>query len=495
MNDNITTSPGGIKIQRRTQVIERGDSKVICRLFMHGSNPSRVKRVIQNIANLSEQKTEELLDTVLDEFSDRHKNLEKILRQHFEQMHTYVSSIEHSFNEKQELLIGAYFTMEYAIESAALFNPSIVPHPDQSDVPEGCLRFIMSLRAVGEGHISSLVFRSGFINEKGEIKFKPISKYVTQPDLDNPVYEKHLFTNKLDVIKGNNKISDHILDQLSSQFTYDDLKREISTLSDEPRFPYDQQLKSFNHLHRLAESNYQLYFDPESDISERVIFPVSEEEQGGIEDARFVRFQQEDGETIYYATYTAFDGTDIMPQLIETEDFIHFRMRTLYGKAVQDKDMALFPRKINGYYTMLSRQDGVNNHIMFSKNLQFWSESEIIQKPLETWELVQIGNCGSPIETSEGWLVLTHGVGPIRTYSISAILLDLDDPTKVIGRLKQPLLKALEHQQIGYVPNVVYSCGAIVHNGQLIIPYSLSDVQPAIARLKLSDLLTALKKS
>jgi predicted GH43/DUF377 family glycosyl hydrolase len=273
------------------------------------------------------------------------------------------------------------------------------------------------------------------------------------------------------------------------------LKEEIIALNEEPKFSPECQQDCFNAIQRLADSNYQLNFEPDTDLSAKVIFPASEEEKLGIEDARFVKFQEDNGKTVYYATYTAYDGSTIMPQLIKTHDFTHFKMRTLNGDPMKDKDVALFPRKINGRYAMLGRQDGTNIYIMFADDhIQFWNESQVLQKPCEPWELIKIGTCSPPIETSEGWLVLTHGVGPVRVYSLGAILLDLDDPTKLIARLKEPLLRPFEHQKIGYVPNTVYTCGAIVHNDHLIIPYSLSDVQPAIAKVKLDELLDAMDR-
>jgi predicted GH43/DUF377 family glycosyl hydrolase len=338
-----------------------------------------------------------------------------------------------------------------------------------------------------------MVFRSGIIDREGELTFDPASSFVDTPTASNPVFDRDLFHPKLKEIGTFNEVTEYIINQLPKKFTVEKLKEEISKLSEEPKFPTYKQQESFKDMQRLADSNYELDFHEEHDISERVIFPVSEEERGGVEDARFVQFRNEDGTTTYYGTYTAFDGKSIMPQLIETQDFRHFRVSTLYGDAVQNKNMALFPRKINGRYVMLSRQDGENNHIMFSDHLYFWNQSEVIQRPTEPWELIQLGNCGSPIETSHGWLVLTHGVGPMRTYSIGAILLDLNDPTKVIGKLKEPLLEALEKERIGYVPNVVYTCGAIIHYDRLIIPYSMSDVQPGIASVVIEDLINLMK--
>jgi predicted GH43/DUF377 family glycosyl hydrolase len=234
-------------------------------------------------------------------------------------------------------------------------------------------------------------------------------------------------------------------------------------------------------------------FHPDHRISERVIFPVSENESRGIEDARFVQFFNDNGKVVYYATYTAYNGVNILPQLIETKDFVKFNVLTLNGKAVQNKGMALFPRKIGRRYAMLSRQDGENNHIMFSDNIHFWQKSQIIQEPEYPWEFIQIGNCGSPLETDEGWIVLTHGVGPMRQYCIGAMLLDLERPSKIIARLDEPLLVPHKNEREGYVPNVVYSCGALIHNGELVIPYAMSDINSGIATVAVSDLLSCMR--
>lgn len=491
-DSNSTTT--NLTIKQKSQEIERNVSRVMCRLLMYGSVPIRINSIINRIFNLEKQERKNLLDKLIEDFSERHKNIRSIFKEHYRQISSYISAEQpDAFSEEQQLLIGAFFTMEYAIESAALFNPSIVPHPDQSTAKEDELHFIMSLRAVGEGHISSIVFRSGMINAEGEIEFEPSSPYVRTPEVHNPVYRKSLFQKKLVEMQVCDEVALFTLEQLPPKFNYDELKEQITKLSENPKFNYRNQVECFKHMQYLADSDYQLNFEPNQDLSERVIFPVSDVESGGIEDARFVKFDYRDGgEDVYYATYTAYDGRTIMPQLIETYDFNEFKIMPLYGDAVKNKGMALFPRKIDGRYVMLSRQDGENNHIMFSDRLLHWNDSQIIQRPKETWEMVQLGNCGSPIELPEGWLVLTHGVGPMRTYSIGAILLDLDDPTKVIGRLRKPLLTPKKEDVIGYVPNVVYTCGAIQHNGHLIIPYAISDFNPAVASLKIDDLLDAM---
>jgi len=383
--------------------------------------------------------------------------------------------------------------MEYSVESAALFNPSIVPHPDQSHLAKNSLRFIMSLRATGEGHVSSIVFRSGVLVRQNTLLFDPVSDYVKTSDVHlKPVYNRHLFQLKLNEMEACNEITAYLFEHLPDDFTYNQLKEIISALHSSPLFSETLQNKTFKIMYWLADSNYEISFEPDHRISERVIFPVSKNESRGIEDARFVQFFDDNGEVTYYATYTAYNGFKILPQLIKTKDFIRFEVMTLNGKAVQNKGMALFPRKIDGRYAMLSRQDGENNRIMFSNNIHFWQKSEIIQEPTRPWEFIQIGNCGSPMEINEGWLVLTHGVGPMREYCIGAMLLDLENPKKILARLDEPLLAPREEEREGYVPNVVYTCGAIIHNNELVIPYAMSDFMSGIATIGVSELISCM---
>ncbi|MBD3287740.1 glycosidase, partial [candidate division KSB1 bacterium] len=329
-------------------------------------------------------------------------------------------------SDDAKLLLGAYFSCEYSLESAALFNPSIVWHPDQSGLPEGSRRFIMSLRATGEGHISSLVFRTGTIDSNYKISMDEITRFVTAPE----------------IVPGS-----------------------------------------------MTKSDYQIQFSENSKISERAIFPMAPDESNGIEDARLVEFTDEYGGRTYCATYTAYDGKTIRPKLAETTDFSTFKIRTLHGSEVKNKGFALFPRTIGGQYAMLSRQDGENNYIMFSDRLDTWNSKQMIMEPKFPWEFVQLGNCGSPLETDRGWLVLSHGVGPMRRYCISAFLLDLKNPTKVIGRLKEPLICPNEDEREGYVPNVVYSCGGMIHNQKLILPYAMSDYASSVALVDLNDIM------
>lgn len=480
------------KIRRKKKKILNDPSRVIARLNLP-NGLYRVQKIIQRVLNLPDALAESVLDNIFLEFSERHKNIKGVFQRNFNEVSNFVP-VNTNLNDTKRALIGAYFTMEYSVESVGLFNPSIVIHPDQRHLEKGNMRFIMSLRAVGEGHISSIVFRSGILDEHNTFIFDPVSDYLETPIVQlNPVYDRHLFELKLNEISVSNEITAFILSQLPENFAYDMLKEKIASLTNKPIFPKNKQSETFKHMHWLANSNYELMFHSEHSVSERVIFPVSENESNGIEDARFVRFIDDNQEITYYATYTAYNGYKLLTQLIETKDFLSFKSITLNGKAIQDKGMALFPRKINGRYAMLSRQDGENNYIMYSDNIHFWQNAEIIQEPTFPWEFVQIGNNGSPLETDRGWLVLTHGVGPMRQYCIGAILLDFDNPTKVVARLKNPFLTPHETEREGYVPNVVYTCGAIIHNNELVIPYATADTISGIVTVDVNELISCMR--
>jgi predicted GH43/DUF377 family glycosyl hydrolase len=479
-------------VKRKKNKIQGDSSRVITRLHLPDGE-YRIQKIIQRIVDLPDPTAEVVLAQVLIDFSERHKNIKRVFSRHRDEVSDYIPQ-ESKISETKMALIGAYFTMEYSIESAALFNPSIVLHPDQKHLEKGSLRFIMSLRATGEGHVSSIVFRSGILDSDNRVLFNPTSEYVETPEVQlDSVFDRHLFDLKLLEMGASNEVTAHLLGQLPEDFTYNELKNKIETLRTIPIFPVTRQNKIFEVMDWLINSNYEITFHPHHRISERVIFPVSKNESRGIEDARFVRFIDDNGEVTYYATYTAYNDLAILPQLITTKDFLKFNIMTLNGKAVQNKGMALFPRKIDSRYVMLSRQDGENNHIMFSDNIHFWQESKIIQEPTRPWEFIQIGNCGSPLETNAGWLVLTHGVGPMRQYCIGAILLDLEHPEKIIARLEEPLLSPHEEEREGYVPNVVYSCGSIIHNKELVIPYAMSDVMSGIATAGVSELINAMQ--
>ncbi len=480
-----------ITLRRHEMALVPESARVILRPFIPGST-HRITTIIGRALAMSEEDVTRDLAAVLIEFEARHLDIESPLLANFERVLPHLFT-QRPLSQARKLLIGALFSGEYALESAALFNPSIVPHPDQSGVAEGSLRFIMSLRATGEGHISSIEFRSGLIDSTGNVALDPISRFVTVPEIDpNPSYRKKPFIIKLHEMGFENGASIAVMEPLGESFTRNDLNASVGRIRRET-VPVTQGLTStLSCIQWLADSNYEMHFSPKLAMSERIIFPVSPNESNGIEDARFVRFREDDGSVMYYATYTAYNGHAILPQLIETQDFLHFRVLTLNGTAVQNKGMALFPRRIDGNYAMLSRQDDENLFIMCSDNPHYWSDPKVLLRPAEMWESVKIGNCGSPIETEAGWLVITHGVGPMRKYCIGAALLDLHDPTRVIGRLREPLLEPEGSGREGYVPNVVYSCGSLLHAGELILPFAMSDRASAVASIPLKELLTAL---
>ena len=478
-----------IRIRRHEFTLLPESARVIIRPFIP-AGARRVATVIDRALVLSEQE----LRAVHGEFGSRHFDIEVPLRQHYARVQRHVLT-PRPLSDARQLLIGALFSGEYALGSAALFNPSIVPHPDQGEAPAGGLRFIMSLRATGEGHISSIEFRVGMISADGGISLAPVSRFVTVPEVvPNPSYRKKDFVVKLHEMGFDNDCVAAVMGPLAAEFTRSDLVSSVARVRPES-LPVDPGIEdTLECVQWLADSNYELRFSAELALSERIIFPVSANESNGIEDARFVRFTDDDGSVMYYATYTAYNGRAILPQLIETQDFLHFRVLTLNGSAVQNKGMALFPRRIHGRYAMLSRQDDENLFIMFSDNPHFWNDPQMLLGPAETWESVKVGNCGSPIETEAGWLVITHGVGPMRKYCIGAALLDLHDPTQVIGRLREPLLSPHGRERDGYVPNVVYSCGSLLHGNELILPYAMSDNATAVASVSLEELLAALRQ-
>lgn len=450
----------------------------------------RIKNIISRVLSLPDEKVKQLLDRVVLNFSKRHKNIWHSFDNNYNLIKDYIPQ-DVPMSNSRKALMGAYFSCEYSVQSAAFFNPSIVPHPDQSDLEEEQLRFILSFRSVGEGHISSIEFRSGVIDKNCNFSFDKISHYAEKATLAcNTMYDRDLFFLKLSELQdSNDAIYKQIYDLLPEKFFMSDLKTVIQMIID----PSHKKIEE--NIMWLAKSNYELQFDPEHELSEKIIFPASLNDCNGIEDARFVRFSEDDGTYTYYATYTAYNGKQILPQMIETKDFNTFKISTLSGKFSKNKGMALFPRKINGKYMMISRVDGESLYLMSSDNIHLWQNAELLKEPEDGWEFVQIGNCGSPIETDKGWILLTHGVGPMREYSIGVILLDIDNPARIIGNIIEPLLICNEDEREGYVPNVVYSCGAMVHNDTLIIPYAMSDTCSGIATISLSELFDKVKKN
>ena len=477
-----------LELKRSRQRFVPDSSRVITRFFGPGGR-KRQKRIIQRVVSLPDEKSRGILQAVLRDFSDRHQDLENTLLRHFKKIEDLIENPER-LTQEHKLLLGAFFTKEYSIESVAFFNPSIVPHPNQEGLREGALRVIFSFRAVGEGHISSLTFRSGVLDKKNNLMLGPVSPFLETPAVAlNRAYEKDLF---LMILRDELECDDiiyHIFDALPNIFQFHELKNRIEEFVAD-KVPTSERRETIEMIFWVARSNFVQSFRPQSRLSERVIFPTGRNESNGIEDARFVHFV--DGNERYYATYTAYNGRNTLPMLLETRDFLKFKVLTLNGKAVRDKGMALFPRKINGKYAMISRQDGENLFLMYSDHIHFWEKMQMIETPEQPWEFVQIGNCGSPLETEKGWLLLTHGVGAMRKYCIGALLLDLENPSKIIGKLKEPLIMPNEYEREGYVPNVVYSCGALIHNGSVVIPYAVSDTTSGIATVELKALLDRL---
>lgn len=486
-----------VTINRKSSLFEPDASRVIAR-FMQTTD-ERSTDLLNQIMRLPKLKQEQLLRQVLRDYSKRHRSVSRVFEKHFNRLRYLFERMgidPNKLSTALKILIGSYFTMEYSIEAAAFFNPSIVEDLDQSDLGRDEKRVIISFRATGEGHISSIVFRSGIIDANNNIQIAVPGKMLESPEhIKKHIYHKNSFLQKLREMRDFSSISyDTLMNKLTPTFTYEELKRYVTetrvlAISD-PR-----TLVLLDEIMWLASSHYEMDFSLDTDISERVIFPIADTEIKGIEDARFVRFVEDNGEVVYYATYTAYDGITILPKLLRTKDFYHFEVMPIHGKLAQNKGMALFPRKINGKFAMLCRTDGVNNYISFSENINVWQEATLLQAPEYPWELIQTGNCGSPIETTEGWLVITHGVGPVREYALGASLLDLRNPEQVIGRLPEPLLIPNAREREGYVPNVLYSCGSMIHNNELIIPYAMSDYNSTYATINLSELLEALKNA
>lgn len=464
--------------------------RVIARSFVPGG-PLRIRAIIDRVRALPETKVHSMVATLVTDYRPRHKDISEIFRQNYATAMALIGD-NPAVSDERRLLLGAYFTSEYSLESAALFNPSMVLHPDQNGLERGSARFIMSLRACGEGHISSIEFRSGTIDVEQRVAIDPPSRFaLTTRPIDDALYDKQSFLLKLIEMNAHNSFAEPVLARLGNQFTMNDLKSSIERCRPQGDGVLFGELAE--NMLWLAHSNYELEFSPETVLSERVIFPVSDNESRGIEDARFVRFTTPVGGVTYYATYSAYNGFRVLPQFIETTDFRHFKINTLNGHCVQNKGMALFPRKIGGYFMMVGRLDGENIYLLRSDNIHFWNDSKLVREPKYPWETVQVGNCGSPIETDEGWLLLTHGVGPMRQYWIGALLLDLEDPSRVIGELNEPMLVPNVDERDGYVPNVVYSCGALRHGNRLIVPYAVSDSHTCVATVSIPDLLGALR--
>jgi predicted GH43/DUF377 family glycosyl hydrolase len=465
--------------------------RVITRFFDPGE-VNRVRDIVGRLLAIPEADVATLLADLGRDFRARHPDIDDVFLEHYEAVRRHVPDAG-AISDGRRLLIGACFTMEYAIESAALFNPSIVPAVDQADVPPGSVRFLMSLRATGEGHISSIVFRRGLIDADGRVSVDPPGRYSRPLRAATPdAFDKADFVRELKALDAWTDHTRSLLGILGDRFT----RSQLSDAIDEVRTleSVSGQMEESNEtLLALTRANYRLAVAPGGDVSEVVIFPFSDNERHGVEDLRLVRFTDDDGSSRYYGTYTAYNGYRIFPQLLEYRGGQEIEIRMLAGNCAKNKGMALFPRKIRGRYAMVARLDNENLYYMESDDVRVWDGARLLQAPRFPWEVVQIGNCGSPLETAAGWLLLTHGVGPMRQYCIGATLLDRDDPCRVIGQTSEPLLVPIGDERTGYVPNVVYSCGGMIHGGILVLPYAVSDLATKIALIDLEELLDALE--
>ncbi len=473
-------------------------SRVVTRLFVPGhegfdQQESRSSAVLRRVLALTEDEVQRSYNDVVKRFEGRHHALTDAFLQHADELSDRLDP-ERQLSLTRRLLLGATFTSEYAIEGAALCNPSMVMHPDQTAVSPGSLRFVMSVRAIGEGHSSSIGFRTGTISGSGEVRPDPKPTFATKGHRNGAIFEAEVFRAELRRLRGGGDDADYVLDHLGARFTEAEMEGRLRNLEDRAA-TRKQAKRTIGLMRKIAERTYSVSFDDGTPLSEQVLMPAMSAESRGMEDARFVRFVEQDGSVIFYASYTAYNGTDIGQQLLETEDFVHFTSSPMVGAAAANKGLALFPRRIGGRFAALSRSDRESNTIAYSENLRRWEDSLPCQTPTTSWEVVQLGNCGSPIETAAGWLVLTHGVGPMRTYNIGAMLLDLDDPTRILGRLSEPLLSPTPDEQDGYVPNVVYSCGALLHAGFLVIPYGIGDSAIGVATVPLEEFLATMRSA
>lgn len=484
-----------VSVDRKRVNFLPDSSRIVGRYFMNGEE--RTRKLVGRIIQMTDAELNQALEQVLREFARRHRNISRLFFKHCEYIRPVIDRMNIAFDslsEPQRMLIGSYCTMEYSLESAAFFNPSIIEDFDQTLLGEKEKRVIISFRATGEGHISSLVFRRAVLDANNDLRMDKIGDYIDMAEISHKrLFDKTRFINRLREMNVEEKYTMSIMDGLPDKFEYDALKKVVRTLLKKTETT-DSQRSAMEEITWLVDSFYDIQFHKDSDITERVIFPISETERAGIEDARFVRFSEANKTDMVYATYTAYNGHTILPKLISTEDFYTFRVMPLRGTGAQGKNLALFPQKIKDQYAMLSRIDGVNNYLMYSHSPTLWNHPKLIQEPKYPWEFTQIGNCGSPLYTDKGWLIITHGVGPMRRYSIGASLFDLDDPSKEIGRLEEPLLMPLEEERNGYVPNVVYSCGSLIHNNSLILPYAISDYSSTYAVIDMEELSSALLK-
>jgi predicted GH43/DUF377 family glycosyl hydrolase len=468
--------------------------RVIAMPFIPGEEmpggASRASSIIDRILAMDDGEVGSVLAATRRRFDGRHRHLEATWSDHFRLAST---SAGHGTDadDDRALLIGAYFTRECALETAALFNPSIVAHPDQGSVPHGHTRVVMSLRAVGEGHISAIEFRTGVVDGEGGLRLDAPGAFPTPGRTSPGPFRRSLFAAQLAARGCDGADAATFLDNVAPSFDASDLERALAAMErGRPETPTAAHSRGC--IRWVASNNYSVAFPAETTIADRVLWPSAPAESHGMEDARFVRFVGDDGTVTYLATYTGFDRRAIASRRVSTTDFRTFAVSQMSGPYAENKGMALFPRTIAGRHVALSRWNRERSAVAVSDDGIEWAEATTLAPRLEPWELIQVGNCGSPLETADGWLVLTHGVGPMREYVIAAMLLDLDDPGRVIGVLSEPLLRASDDERDGYVPNVVYSCGALIAGETLVLPYSYSDTAIGVAAIDLPALLDRL---
>jgi predicted GH43/DUF377 family glycosyl hydrolase len=477
---------------RTAHRLEPDRRRVITQLFVPGEEQpgsrSRANAVLARVLALSEEEVAELAASVIDTFRGRHRDLMRVFSDNFAVVDKDRVG-RRRISAERRMLVGACFTKEFAPEGAALFNPSMVAHPDQSGLADGEARFLLSVRCLGEGHISSVGFRTGIVGPGSALRIDESSTLLgTGAHRPAAYFLRSVFLARVADLDGEADDAEALIRGLPETFTPDELADRLAA-THEHTLQRQRGQHAVDVIARIAATTYDVEFTADTSISERLLWPNAPVESHGMEDARLVRLADDDGSVTYYATYTAYDGFHITPQLFATKDFRQFHISPMAGPVAQNKGMALFPRRVDGRYVSLSRWDRETTSIGFSENLRIWTDSSPLHLPQRGWEVIQVGNCGAPIETAEGWLVLTHGVGPMRVYGIGAILLDLADPSVVRATLPQPLLAATAAERDGYVPNVVYSCGAFLHDGVLTIPYGISDQVIGFAQAYLSELL------
>lgn len=474
-------------------VVLRADpARIVTRLFIPGREEvgpgnSRAGVVIDRIMGLSDEAVTETLDDIDRRFSHRHRDFSATLLEHAEAVHSRVDF--EALSPSRRRLLGACFTTEYSIEAAALCNPSMVLAPTQPD--NGKTAFVMSVRGVGEGHRSSIGFRTGTITELGAVELDEPGPFPVIAKMGPGHHRRRVFEAMLNDSHHDVENCEFVLSGLPEEFGDSELESHLLMLAADQTTSRDTEV-TISGLRSMARSSYTTSFDDGTELSERVLWPHAPAESHGMEDARFVRFTDDSGDVSYLATYTAFDGVNIAQHLLETKDFQYFDVSPVCGDAAVGKGLAIFPRKIDGRYVALSRSDRETNTLVYSDHVDRWSNATIVQAPEEPWEIIQLGNCGSPIETDDGWLVLTHGVGPMRTYGLGVLLLDLERPENVIARRTQPLLLPSPAHRDGYVPNVVYSCGALAVGDLLVLPYGMADQAIGINTFSVNEILASL---